>query len=238
MIPKPLSYDFYNMSEGEISMSKWNLRVAGSLFLLSTVAYLLGSGLLNPVLQQPEQLAALNLDRTNVILGLFLELINAIAVVGIAMLLYPVLKKQNEAFTLGYFASRVIESAILILSLIVPILLLALSGDYRETESGGGYFQVLAKVAVESHFMLFELAMVVLSLGSLLFCYVLYQSRLVPRLLSMIGFIGYAGLLTSSCLAIAGLDLGTILYVPGAIFEIVLPLWLIVKGFNQRTANS
>lgn len=220
-------------------MNKWNSRVAGSLFLLSTGAYLLGSGLLNPVLQRPELLAALYSDRTNVFFGLFLELINAIAVVGIAMLLYPVLKKHNEAFTLGYFASRVIESAILILSLIVPILLIALSGDYREAEtSGRPYFQVLAKLAVESHFMLFELAMIVLSLGSLLFCYVLYQSKLVPRFLSMIGFIGYAGLLTSSCLAIAGLDVGTVLYVPGAIFEIVLPLWLMVKGFNQRTANS
>ncbi|PAF33224.1 DUF4386 domain-containing protein [Paenibacillus sp. 7516] len=220
-------------------MYKWTARVAGLLFLVSTCAYLLGSGLLNPIFERPELLADLTLDQSTIVTGLFLELINAIAVVGIAMLMYPVLKKHNEAFTLGYFASRVIESAILIISLIFPILLIMLSEEFRDTEtSGRPYVQMLAKVAVESHLILFDLAMIVLSLGSLLFCYVLYRSRLVPQVLSIIGFIGYVGLLTSSCLAIAGLEVGAVLYIPGAIFEIVLPLWLIVKGFNLRTENS
>jgi hypothetical protein len=72
--------------------------------------------------------------------------------------------------------------------------------------------------------MLFEMAMIVLSTGSLLFCYVLYLSKLVPRFLSVIGFIGYASLLASSCLAIAGQDIGPVLYIPGAIFEIIFPI--------------
>lgn len=220
-------------------MYKWTARVAGLLFLVSTCAYLLGSGLLNPIFERPELLADLTLDQSIIVTGLFLELINAIAVVGIAMLMYPVLKKHNEAFMLGYFASRVIESAILIISLIFPILLIMLSEEFRDTEtSGRPYVQMLSKVAVESHLILFDLAMIVLSLGSLLFCYVLYRSRLVPQVLSIIGFIGYVGLLTSSCLAIAGLEVGAVLYIPGAIFEIVLPLWLMVKGFNLRTENS
>ncbi|MBY0217849.1 DUF4386 domain-containing protein [Paenibacillus illinoisensis] len=215
-------------------MNQWIARITGLLFLVSTCAYLLGSGLLNPILEEPDILEGVYLDQTNIAFGLFLELINAIAVVGIAMLLFPVLRKHNEAFTLGYFASRVIESAMLIISLIFPLLLIMLSGDYRETEATDRlFFQTLAKVAVESHFKLFELAMIVLSIGSLLFCYVLYQSKFVPRILSIIGFVGYLGLLTSSCLSIAGVDLGAILYIPGAIFEIVLPIWLLVKGYNR-----
>jgi len=219
-------------------MNKWSARMTGLLFLLSTCAYLIGSGLLNPILKRPELLTDSSLNQTIVVTGLFLELINAIAVVGIAILLYPVLRKYNEALMLGYFASRVIESAILMFSLISPILLIMLSGELKGAEpSGRPYLQMIAKVAVESHFILFELAMIVLSLGSLLFCYVLYRSRLVPRFLSIIGFMGYAGLLTSSCLAISGLDVGAILYIPGAIFEILLPLWLMVKGFNLRAEN-
>ncbi|MGF9696886.1 DUF4386 domain-containing protein [Paenibacillus sp. MABNR03] len=214
-------------------------RVVGILFLVSTVAYLLGSGILNPVLQNPDFLTGLHLERTNVVVGLLLELINAIAVVGIAMLLHPILKKHNEAFALGYFASRVIESVILIISLVCPILLLGLSEDYSAAEASGHFhFQTMAQTIVDAHFTLFELAMFILSLGSLLFCYVLYHSRLVPRFLSIIGFIGYAGLLTSSCLAIAGHDSGTVLYIPGAIFEIMLPLWLIFKGFNLHSEKS
>lgn len=211
-------------------------RVAGLLFLVSTGAYLIGSGILSPVLQRPEFLAGLYLDRTKVVVGLLLELINGIAVVGIGMLLYSVLKKYNEAFALGYFGFRIIESAILITSLIGPILLITLSENYTSAEaSGRSYLQTIANLVIDAHSMLFELAMTVLSLGSLLLCYTLYRFKLVPRFLSVIGFIGYVGLLTSSCLAIiTGRDTGTVLYIPGAIFEIIFPIWLMVKGLRAE----
>ncbi|UQZ36737.1 DUF4386 domain-containing protein [Paenibacillus sp. PK3_47] len=203
-------------------------RAAGIMFLISTAAYMIGSGMLNPVMQQPDFLEKLYPGRTTVLAGLFLELINAISVVGIGVLLYPALRKYNEVFALGYFGARIIESAILIISLAGPLLLIGLSEDYTGAEAS--YLYAVAGAAADAHFMLFEIAMIVLGLGSLLLCYVLYRSRLVPRLLSVIGFIGYAGLLTSSCLSVAGYDTGAVLYIPGAIFEILFPLWLIVKG--------
>ncbi|WP_219836908.1 DUF4386 domain-containing protein [Paenibacillus sp. R14(2021)] len=214
-------------------------RVTGALFLVATGAYMIGNGLLDPILHRPDVLAGLYPDRTNVMAGLFLELINALAVVGIAMLLYPILKKYNDAFALGYFGSRIIESALLILSLIGPLVLIGLSKSYIGAgASSGTYFQTIGNLVVEAHFKCFEMAMIVLSLGSLLFCYILYRSRLVPRFLSVIGFIGYAALLASSCLTIIGQDIGPVLYIPGAIFEIVLPIWLMVKGFHLRTEES
>ncbi|WP_080834907.1 DUF4386 domain-containing protein [Cohnella massiliensis] len=215
---------------------KMKARAAGALFLVSTAAFLIGSGMLDPILHRTDLLAGMDADRTNVFAGVFLELINAIAVVGIAMLLHPVLKKYNEAFASGYFGSRILESALLIMSLIGPLVLLALSDQAVSAgTSGDSYLQTVGHLAVDAHFMLFEMAMIVLGVGSLLFCYILYRSRLVPRWLSVVGFIGYAGLLASSCLSIVGLDSGTVLFIPGAIFEIVLPVWLIVKGFHLRT---
>lgn len=214
-------------------------RAAGALFLVSTCAFLIGSGMMDPILHRADLLASVYPDRIKVFAGLFLELINAIAVVGISMLLHPILKKHNEAFSLGYFGSRVMESALLIMSLIGPLVLIAISKQSNSVgTSGDSYLQTIGNLAVDAHFMLFEMAMIVLSVGSLLFCYILYRSRLVPRLLTVIGFIGYTGLLASSCLSITGLDLGTVLYIPGAIFEIVLPVWLMVKGFNLRTEES
>ncbi|WP_410511893.1 DUF4386 domain-containing protein [Paenibacillus sp. BR2-3] len=214
-------------------------RVAGALFLVATGSFLIGSGLLDPILHRSDFLASLYPDRTNVVAGVFLELINAMAVVGIAMLLYPILKKHNEAFAWGYVSSRIIESVLLIVSLIGPLVLITLSENYIAAgASGGSYFQTIANLVVEAHFKLFEMAMIVLSLGSLLFCYILYRSKWVPRFMSVIGFIGYAALLASSCLAIAGQDMGPVLYIPGAIFEIILPIWLMVKGFNLRMEES
>lgn len=214
-------------------------RAVGVLFLISTGAFMIGSGMLDPILHRSDLLFSLESNRTTMVAGLLLELINAIAVVGIAMLLQPTLKKHHEAFAFGYFASRVMESALLIVSIISPLILLTLS---KQSISTGTYSDALLEsigsLAVEAHFMLFEMAMIVLSLGSLLFCYILYQSRLVPRLFSVIGLIGYTGLLASSSLSIVGLDVGNTLYIPGAIFEIVLPIWLIVKGFNLRTKET
>ncbi|SEG23624.1 DUF4386 domain-containing protein [Paenibacillus sp. UNC499MF] len=214
-------------------------RAAGVLFLLSTAAFLIGSGILDPILHRTDLLSSMYSERTSVFTGLLLELINAIAVVGIAVLLHPILKKHHETFTMGYFASRVMESALLILSLLGPLVLLALS---NKSISGGtsddSYLQMMGNLAVDVHFLLFDMAMIALSLGSLLFCYILIRSRLVPRLLSIIGLIGYTGLLVSSSLSIIGLDLGNVLYIPGAIFEIVLPVWLIAKGFNLRTEEN
>lgn len=218
---------------------KKSARVAGALFLVSTGAYMLGSGLLNPVLHRPDFLSNLYTDRTNVMLGWFLEWINAMAVLGIAMLLYPILKRHNEAFALGYFGSRVIESVLLILSAIGPFVLIALSHDYIFMSTAQDpAMEWLGQIVLDLRAVLFQTAMLVLSLGSLLLCHVLYRARLIPRLLSVIGFIGYTALLANSCLAILGYETGSVLYIPGAVFEIAFPVWLLVKGFDVRILKS
>ncbi|MFF3921827.1 DUF4386 domain-containing protein [Paenibacillus lactis] len=213
-------------------------KVAGALFLVSTGAYMIGSGILDPLLHRPNFLTHLYSNRIHAVMGSLLELINAIAVVGIAMLLYPILKKHNESFALGYFGSRIVESVLLIISTVAPLILIGLS--HHSISAGSAmhpYFEAISNVLLEAHSMLFQMAMIVLSLGSLLLCNVLYRSRLVPRFLPVIGFIGYAALLASSCLAIVGQDIGPVLYVPGALFEIMFPVWIMVKGFRLHTAD-
>jgi len=212
-------------------------RMVGALFLLSTGSFLVGSGMLDPILHGTDLLALLDMERASVLAALFLELMNAVAVMGIAIMLQPTLRQYHEAFAYGYFASRVLESVLLIVSLLGPLVLLVLSKQYISegaSTSGDSYLQGLANVAVESHYLLFDMAMLVLSFGSILFCYILYQSKLIPQLLSMIGLIGYSCLLAKCALSILGIDVGEILYIPGAIFEIAFPVWLIFKGFNLQ----
>jgi len=76
--------------------------------------------------------------------------------------------------------------------------------------------------------------MVVLGIGSFLLCVALYRYRLVPRLLAGFGFVGYAALLTSSCLSLTGQEVSPLLFAPGAVFEIAFPLWLMIKGLNAQ----
>jgi hypothetical protein len=71
-----------------------------------------------------------------------------------------------------------------------------------------------------------------LGIGSLFLLYVFLIARLIPRILSIIGFAGYSCLLASVILGMFGIDTGFILFIPGAIFEVAFPVWLFVKGFN------
>lgn len=155
------------------------------------------------------------------------------------MLMYPILKKQDEALALGYFGSRIIESVLLIVSIVALQLLVLLSEKYIATGAAdSNEFQTMAALAVKGHFAAFDMGMLALSVGSLMFCYLLYRSKLIPRIISIIGLIGYAALFASGCFGIIGHDVGMVLYIPGAIFEIIFPIWLIVKGFNLSAIDA
>ncbi|NOU86021.1 DUF4386 family protein [Paenibacillus sp. LMG 31460] len=141
---------------------------------------------------------------------------------------------ENEFKQKNGVAFRVIEAIILIVGAISPLLLITLSQEYIEAGApDAAYFQTIGTLAIKGKYLAFQVAMIVLSLVSLLFCYLLYQSKLIPRLISIFGLIGYASLLTSALLEIFGYSPGMFLFLPGALFEIILPIWLIVKGFNS-----
>ena len=90
---------------------------------------------------------------------------------------------------------------------------------------------------MEARYSGYHVAMIILSIASIMLCYLLYKTRLVPRMISVVGIIGYASVLVSAPLDLLGIidttGTGGVLYVPGALFELLLlPIWLLVKGFN------
>jgi len=212
-------------------------RIVGVLFLTATVTYMVGSGLLESILNAPDYLLNVYPNKSQVVIGVLFQFINAAVVVGIGLLMLPILKQHNERIALGYLGSRIIESVLLIVSFISPLLLITLSQEYAGA-TDTSYFQTLGTLAIKGHSLAFEMAMIALSLGSLMFCYLLYESKLVPQFISVLGFIGYAALLTRGWLEIFGYSTGMILFLPGALFEIIFPIWLIVKGFNSSAIAS
>ena len=102
-------------------------------------------------------------------------------------------------------------------------------------------FQAVGSMAVQGDFFAYHIAMIGLSVGSLPLCYLLYQTKLVPRLIPIFGLIGYPALLVLMVVEIFGAGIGPILYmlyIPGAIFELGLALWLIARGFNSTAVGS
>ncbi len=208
--------------------NKRNARIAGLLFLVATVTFMIGNGLIESISAEDEFLTALNAN--TLVTGVLLELVNATAVIGIAAFLYPILKQHHEPIAIGYVGFRVVEAAVLIAGSMLVLLLLPLS-----EAAASANLQTLATLFVEGHAMGFQLAMLVLGVGSLLLCGLLYRTRLVPRWLGVVGVMGYLLLMVNAVMELAGISAGSLLFIPGAIFEIIFPLWLIFKGMGDET---
>jgi hypothetical protein len=98
-----------------MNSNKKTARIVGVLFITATVASILATfGFLDPILNAPDYLIGVSANETQWIIGVLIDAINSAAVVVIAVMLFPILKKHNEALALGYVASRIIESVILI----------------------------------------------------------------------------------------------------------------------------
>lgn len=187
--------------------------IVGLLFLVSTLAFMIGSNLIQSFLIDETQ------NKPPLILGVILEIICGVAVVGIGVLMFPILKMFNKRLALGYVVFRVVECTIIIV--------------------GGIYLLSLLELMWKYEMIIF----VFTALGGLLFSYLLFQSKLIPRYLSGLGIIGYAMLLLGVVLDMFSIfnindGAGMLIYLPGGLFELFLPIWLFIKGFNSSAITS
>jgi hypothetical protein len=218
--------------------------IVGALFLTATVTTMLGDSLVVSVLNTPDYLSNMYPNRTQVITGVLIAFIDALAVVGIAVLLFPILKRQNESIALGYVGVRTAEFPILLIWLLSPLLLISLSQEYvKAAAPDASSFQTLGAVMIALRLWSWRLIYIINGVATLLLAFLLYQSRLIPRPISVLGLIGGAVLLAGTSLAMLGLmdvdqGIGMLAVLPGGLFELILPIWLFVKGFNPSVIAS
>ncbi len=215
-----------------------NSTIVGVLFITATVAHIIAGLFLQPVLDDPDYLNNASANENRVVIGVLLELIAAGAVVGSAVMLFPVFKTTNEGLALGYVGGRGIEGVIIIIGAIGALLLLTLGREYVAGASDASYFQASGTLLLALRGWVLVLGpMIVFSLNDLILSYLFYQSRLVPRFLSVWGLIGAPLVLAAGLLIMIGRTnpsskIAILLALPVALFEMVLAVWLIVKGFN------
>jgi hypothetical protein len=216
---------------------KTTARIVGALFLIAMVTSLLGGVWLESMTGAADYPGEMSSQKTQVVLGVLLELVNCIAVVGIAAALFPLMRVQNEAVAAGYLGIRVVEAVVLSVAVISPLLLVTLSQDYVAAgASDAAYFQTAGALVMAAREHLASLLTpVFFSLGALLLYYFLYRSRLVPRFISVWGFIAVAALFTWNLLVAFGLSVsaGMVFVLPMILNEIFLGIWLIAKGFDS-----
>jgi hypothetical protein len=211
--------------------------IAGVLFIIGSLAGIL-SEVFGPNLNAQNFLAVLSSNENKVIIQALFELLMGLAVVGIAVAVFPVLKKLNEGMALGYVVARTIEGLLFINGIISLLMLLTLSQEFSAAVNpDAAYFQTLGTLSLAvREWGGGVCSTIVFSLGSLIFYYLLYKSKLIPQWLSGWGLIGAALYLLSGFFPLFGHDSRSTIYLilemPLAVNEMVLAAWLIFKGFN------
>jgi Domain of unknown function (DUF4386) len=213
------------------SLRKTSL-TAGILYLLTFVSIptlaLYGS------IHNPNYIISSLGSNTPVIIGGVLEIIVALAGISTAIVLFPVLKKQNEEAALGLVAARILESSTIFVGVafILSIVTLRQSGE-------GADALMTSRALITLYDRIFLLGQSFMpAICDMLLGFLLYKSRLVPRALSLIGIIGAPLLIVGYMAILFGVidrisPMAALSAVPVALFEFSLGIWLVVKGFNS-----
>lgn len=212
--------------------------LVGVLFLAATGTFLVADELITGVLDLPDYLTRAPAHATALSAGALLAFVDGLAVVGIALLLYPLLKVHSQPLALGYVGFRVAELAAILLYLATPLLVTQIGGgladgtvDASAGQHLGEVFQAQYDVAIVMIYLFTSVAGTVLAVA-------LLRSWLIPRPLAVLGLAGYPVLLAGTVLHLFDLadvtqGVGLLAAAPGGIFELILPIWLIVRGFDR-----
>lgn len=219
--------------------------LAGALYLLTFAASIPAVFVLDPVLSDPGYVVGPGAD-TRVTFGALLDIVNALACIGTAVVLYPVVKRQNLSLALGFVTSRVLEAAIIVTGVVSLLAVVTLRQDFAGDPSADADALVTvaaALVAVRDWTFLFGPGLAVAN--ALLLGTLMYRSRLVPRVIPILGLVGAPMLLAANTATMFGLNdqlsVLSALALPGIFFwELSLGVYLVVKGFKPSplTAGS
>ncbi|GAP18874.1 DUF4386 domain-containing protein [Levilinea saccharolytica] len=222
-----------------------NAAIVGVLFILGTVPALLSMPLAQNTVSAPDHLTAIAANEGQMLLFTAIKFLMGIACAGIGLALYPILRKYNEGLAIGSAGFRVIEGGLQIVGCLLYVVLLALSQEFVKAGApASSYFQT-ANAVLNAGIGWFRDAanLLTFGIGALLYYVVFYQSRLIPRWLSVWGLVGITLSMLSALLVMFHLlpPFGTIqviLNMPILPQELVLAGWLIAKGFNPSVIAS
>lgn len=208
-------------------------RMVGVLFIIATVASI-STILFIGFLTEPDYLAQVVANESQVLAGVFVEFIWALAVLGIPVLLYPILRKHGHAAALWYYSFRFIEAFLVILYSLSLLSLITLAQDYVNAGAPDTpFYQSVGSLMLATRDWAFLIGPgLAFTLSALVLNYVLWRTKLVPLWLSGWGFVGAALMFLSNMLQFFGLDTLELLFIPIGVQEMVFALWLIVKGFD------
>jgi hypothetical protein len=209
---------------------------AGVLFIIATVANVVGTQLSYPITRDPDYLTAISLSAGMVAAGALLELIAAAACAGIAICLFLVLSKWSTGLAMGSVVFRTIETILYIIGVVSLLSMLTVSQQFITASAvDRSSIQATGDLLLTIRAQVIVPAVLAFSLGALMYYYLLFRSQLIPSWLSIWGIV--AIILTIGACVLSWFNRNplttyTIALLPIAVQEMVLAAWLIVRGFR------
>jgi hypothetical protein len=209
-----------------VNRSRRTALLAGALYLLTVVTSIPALALKAPVLADPASLSE-PAARTALLVAAVLELVLAAACIGTAVVLLPVLRAESEPAAFAFLAARIVEGALVVVGVIAMVALTRVPPGPADG------------VLVALHDGAFLLGPgLIPAVNALCLGFVLFRTRLVPRILPLVGFVGAPLLVASAVATLAGATaqvsaIAGAAALPIALWEISLGVWLVVRGFDR-----
>jgi len=224
-----------------MGLAKRKTRLAGTLIIAGMAA---GIFSVVPAIDSSNYLTEAAANSTQVIIGAIFQFIMALCYMGFAILLYPLLNSFGKSLSLGFFGFRILSAALVIFGTILLLAIFALSQEFVSSSAQKSMeFKVIGNVLKTTRDSINHIFMVLaLCVGNLMFYILLIRSKLIPKWLSIWGVIGTLLAASASILLLFRIvEVITIQYVilnvPIAILELTLGIWLMVKGFDNKSMS-
>jgi hypothetical protein len=213
---------------------------AGVFFLITFVSSIVGLILYSPVLDNTQYVLTAGSD-WQISLGALCEIILCVANIGSALVLYPILKFQNQGVALGYVVSRTVESMIIVLGILSLMAIVTLRKDHLGldgTESAALVVAGRSLVAVHDWTFLLGPAYLAGLGNGILLGWLMYKSELMPRKLTYFGLVGGPLLIIAATAVLFGAfdqqsGISFLLTIPEIIWELSLGFYLTFRGFKS-----
>jgi Domain of unknown function (DUF4386) len=220
-----------------VSLDQKRARAFGVLYLITFVTSISALLLHQPVLDDPVGYIAGAGHDKQIFLGALLELLLIIANIGTAVVIFPILRRQNEELSLGYVTARLFECAFILVGILAVLGIVTLRQEAAGADEGTVAYTL---AAIKDWTFLLGPGWVVGWGNGLILGYLMYRSGLVPRRMTWLGLVGGPLIILSGTLVMFGVDhpggtLQGLATIPEGLWELSLGVYCTIKGFKASS---
>ena len=210
-------------------------RLIGALFLVGFLFYGVGAALVTSVTGASDFVSTISAHQTTLVIGAFLMLLNTVVDVGKGVLFFPILETHGKRSALAYLGFIIVQVVFLDIGVLALLLIVPLGQQAGDAgQATAAWAQGVGSLLIQWNTMAYSIGEATLGVGGLFLCSLLFRTQLIPRFLAVGGLIGYVSLIVGMIAEIFGIHISLMLSIPGIFFEVGMPLWLFIKGFQPE----